>query len=119
MTKPRSWMIDKALLSLKSLILVLCLFVTMSGHYPPVFAQKTHPQQHTPSVEDTQQDDSISALNKHLEADDAAIKAMQDSIAKLSADVSIQQGEERGVGVVLTILSIAGIFLQLMKPKQD
>ncbi len=110
-------LISTAQLALKSLILSVALFIAVNGHYPPVFAQKAAMTVHQSSIKDTQQDGDISAIKQRLEAQDDAIKIMQSTVNKLSADVSTEQGEAQGIGIVLTILTIVGIFLQLVKPK--
>jgi hypothetical protein len=107
---------DKVIFAFRSIFLFLCLYLAVSGHYPPVLAQR--PQQ-VPvpvlTVEDAMQDHDIAEVNKHLEATDAKVQKQWDKQNKIENDLSGLQGEERIIGAVLTLLSGSGIILQIRK----
>lgn len=101
----------KLLLAVKTLTVVVCLYVALSGMYPPGMAQGLVVQP-VPVIttEDALQDDRI--------------KTMQDQVSKqfvrmnsVEAAIAGMQAEERVIGAVIGILTSAGLILQVKKGK--
>jgi hypothetical protein len=100
---------------IKVLILSICLALALGGHHPPANAESVKHTVSITSTEDAMQDERIGELNQHLQATDARVEALRQTLDQASNSLSVMQGEERSIGLLLTILSIAGIALQLVR----
>jgi hypothetical protein len=109
-------LINQALLTIKILIVLVCLLTIFSTHWPPkAQAQKNTPRLTVPviTVEDAMQDDHIEQLNKHIEATDANVTKLMLRSEEQENAMSSYRG---GIQVALWIigaLSTGGIVLQL------
>jgi hypothetical protein len=106
------------LLGVKVAFLSVCLLAVFSGHHPPVQAQTQHVKVQTIPViktEDALQDRDIAAINKHLEATDAAVETLRKATELQGNVVSAIHGEIEAFGLLLTVLSIAAIVIQIKK----
>jgi hypothetical protein len=100
----------------KLIVLAICMFVAFGGNYPPATAQVAK-QGIVPvlTVEDAVQDAHIGEINDHLKATDAEVARNWAVLQKNAEDISGMQGEERGIGGVLGLLSGIQIVLQIRK----
>jgi len=110
-------------LILKVAMMAIYICILMAGNHPPATAQnRTAPQQ---SVEDALQDDRILQLNNHIDSTDAKVQRQyetaaknRDDIAKVRDDLAGIQGEERAIGALLGIMTLASLVLQSAKFKR-
>jgi len=105
-------------LALKGTVFAVCFYLALSGTHPPAQAQNS-PQLVLPvlTAEDAVQDTRIAEMNKHLEVADANNTRVWAETQKNAADIAGMQGEERGIGAFLALLSGTGIVLQVRSKK--
>jgi len=109
-------------LIIKVALMVVYVSILVSGNHPPIFAQRSAPQQ---SVEDALQDDRILQLNNHIDSTDAKVQRQYEATAKNRDDIALVrddlagiQGEERAIGALLGIMTLASLVLQSAKFKR-
>jgi len=109
-------MFDNVNLGIKLSILLVCLVMAFGGHYPPAHAQTMQTVQ-VPVItnEDVRQDTNIDLINQHLNATDARLQRQWDISNTNALDIAGMKGEERIIGVVLSLLSGVSIVLQVRR----
>jgi hypothetical protein len=111
-----SHILDNLMLASKVLVLSLCAFVTLSGHFPPVYAQRTGIQTiPVLTTEDALQDEKITSMDKHLEATDAEVARQAAITATSVSDISEMRGESRVLFGLLGLLSTVQIVIQVRR----
>ncbi len=95
--------------------------MAISGNHPPANAQ-LRPAGAVPvvpvlTIEDALQDSDIAAVNKHVDSTDANVARNWVGVQKNAADIAGMQGEERGIGAFLALLSGTGLILQVRSKK--
>lgn len=95
----------------KFLVFAICLFIAVDGK-PPMQAS-------VPSITDVQQDDHLARLDDKTALSDREIETLRSEIRDLERSSAERTGEERIVGLVVSLLSGGGLILQLKKKKDD
>lgn len=98
---------------MRSLILAVCIYASLSGKYPPAHAQTTM------SAEDATQDANISALNKHIENTDANVLRQEAALSTNALAIAEMQGEERVFFSILGVLTSVSIVIQVKGRKSQ
>ncbi len=121
-----------ALIAIRVSAIAVCGYFMFGGAHPPASAQTRDQRQvYAPvltapvlTVEDAGQDKNIAELdkdiaelNKHIEATDANSNRAWIATEKNAEAIAGMQGEERGVGGFLVLLSGTGLVLQVRNKK--
>ena len=117
------------LLTIQTLIVILCLGSMFGGHHPPAHAQALKAEPST--IEDAMQDRSIAEINQHLESTDSAaqltktrqwdqinantksLDALAGKLDNLQNDFKGHIGEERDIAGLIGFLATSGIVIQI------
>lgn len=113
---------DRLLFLIRLTILAICAFVSLSGRFPPAFAQRMHYTIETIPVittTDSLQNDHIDAINKHLQASDDNIKALQLAVTQLTSDIAVAQGQVRELLGLLALLVAGGYAVQIYRKRDS
>lgn len=110
--------IDYILQIIRVSIFSICAFVAFSGHYPPSLAQRTHYELATVPVittTDSTQNDHIDAINKHLQATDDNVKALQVLTTQIATDNAVRNGQVNVLIGILGLLAAGGFVIQIIR----
>lgn len=95
----------------KFLVFAICLFVAVDGR-PPMHAAQ-------PTITDVQQDDHLLRLDDRADESTRKLAELQAEIRELQELSAERTGEERIVGLVVSLLSGGGLILQFRKKKES
>jgi len=93
----------------KFLVFAICSFIAINGK-PPMHAAQ-------PSIADVRQDDHLARLDDKATASDQQIASIQEQIRELERLQAERSGEERVIGLIVSLLSGGGLVLQFRKKK--
>lgn len=109
---------DHLLFTIRVITFAICGFVAVSGHYPPALAQRARIQiEEIPVITttDAMQNDHIEELNKHLQATDDNVRALQALTAQIASDAAVERGQFRLLIGIIALLSGAGVVIQIKR----
>ncbi|WP_213805760.1 hypothetical protein [Granulicella sp. dw_53] len=109
---------NHVLFAIRVAILGICAFTAISGRYPPASAQKARFEIQTVPVittEDARQDDKLDSINKHLQATDDNVKALQVLTAQVASDVAVKEGQISVLLGIVCLLAGGGLVIQIKR----